>query len=453
MRLSPLLTIGVAVIAVVVIGIGAALVIQPPRALLTDVRVQPETISPNGDGIDDATRISYTLNRNADLTVQFRNNDTGQVFTFRENDPRGAERYQVLFSGIVRGYTTQADPPDSGDILTRLIPDGAYTWTIAAKTDAGETAQATGALTVRGGDTGLPLIQGFSVSPQVFTPNQDGIADRVTVNAYLSKKSDLFIYLLDAAGKRYDLPERIELRDPGDPGAHLFDYDGGLDQNVQPPPNGDYTLIAETQDAPGQRVRQSRKLEIRDGGLPQVEIQPQTTGAQVFWASVKPTDAPVPEPQGVLSREARVVMPQGDLLTFRLTISNYGLTPLRTLAPWPGTVYKWDELYTGKIDPVISRSGVWFVGIQCDTSETSFPYRWAIGTPEQLSRVNDDTGQSLYYLLPGQRATVWGAVQMSKLVRSRNPTECYAALIHEDKEIPPLQSRVGPIKVELIPTP
>jgi hypothetical protein len=102
---------------------------------------------------------------------------------------------------------------------------------------------------------------------------------------------------------------------------------------------------------------------------------------------------------------------------------------------------------------VISRSGVWFVGIQCDTSETSFPYRWAIGTPEQLSRVNDDTGQSLYYLLPGQRATVWGAVQMSKLVRSRNPTECYAALIHEDKEIPPLQSRVGPIKVELIPTP
>lgn len=453
MRLSPLVTIIVAVITVVIIGVVATLMIQPPRPLLANVRFQPEVITPNGDGSDDATQISYTLNRNADLTIQFRNNDSGQIYTFRNADPRGIGSYQVLFSGIVKGYTLQDDKPENGEILTRLIPNGAYTWSLAAVTASGEKMETTGTLTVRNGDTALPLIQGFSVSPQVFTPNQDGIDDRVAINAFLPKKSALSVYLLSADNVRYDLPERIELRNQGDPGAHIFDYDGGLDNHIDPPPNGEYTLVAEAEDAPGQRIRQTRKLTIRDGGLPQVEIQPQTSGAQVYWTSVKPTNAPVTQPQGVMSTEARVVMPQNDLLVFRLIVSNYGKTPLRTLAPWPGTVYKWNELYAGKIDPVISRSGVWFVGVQCETSETSFPYRWAIGSPDQLTRQTDSEGQTFYYLLPGQRATVWGAIEMSKLVKSRNPAECYAALIHEDKEIPPLQSRVGPIKVELIPAP
>jgi hypothetical protein len=453
MRLSPLLTILVAVIAVVVIGVGAALILQPPRALLTSVRFAPDIITPNGDGVDDATQISYTLNRNAKLTIQFKNDETGRVFNFRNADPRGSGSYQVLFSGIVNGYTLPDDAPNGGDIQTRLIPNGIYTWLVAAETDTGEKLDVSGKLTIKNADTALPLIQGFSVSPQVFTPNQDGIDDRVAVNAFLPKKADLSIYLLDASGTRYDLPERIETRDPGDPGAHVFDYDGGLDNNVEPPPNGDYTLVAEAQDVTGQRVRQTRKLTIRDGGLPQVEIQPQTSGAQVFWTSIAPTTAPIAQPQGVMSTEARLTMIQNDWLVFRLTVSNYGNTPLRTLAPWPGTAYKWNEIYSGKLDPLISRSGVWFVGVQCDISESSFPYRWAIGTPEQLTKQTDSEGQAFYYLMPGQRATVWGAIEMSKLVKSRNPTECFAALIHEDKEIPPLQSHVGPIKVELAPAP
>ena len=46
---------------------------------------------------------------------------------------------------------------------------------------------------------------------------------------------------------------------------------------------------------------------------------------------------------------------------------------------------------------------------------------------------------------------IWGAIRMTKLIKSRNPQECWAALIHEGVIIPPLQSHVGPIKVTLNP--
>jgi hypothetical protein len=455
MKLSPLLTLLTALLVMIILGGAAAFALQPPRPLLDAVSFTPSTISPNADGRDDATRITYTLNRNAELTIRLKN-EAGEEYFFRKQEIRSAQTYQMLFSGIVIGYTRPGESfdPDT-QLITRLIPNGKYTVTVSARTATGESEQVTTLLTVQESDSALPLIQGFSVSPTIFTPNQDGIADRVAVNAYLPKKADLAVYLTDSAGIRYDLPERIELRDPGDPGAHFFDYDGGVDNKVKPPPNGDYTLIAETQDDVGQRLRRRTQLTVRDGGLPQVEIQPQVTGAQVFYEPRPYATTLIPEPKvdTVMSTQARITVKQGDLLTFRLIVHNYGNTPVRTLAPWPGTPYQWTDLYTGKLDPQVSRSGVWFVGLQCETSETSFPYRWAVGSPETLTKVTDSDGQTFYYLMPGQRAVVWGAVQMSKLVKSRNPQECYAALIHEDKEIPPMQSRVGPIKVELIPVP
>jgi hypothetical protein len=461
MRLSVPATVIAAVVAFLILGAGAMLLLQPPRSLLTDVTVRPAVISPNGDGVDDAAKVTYTLNRNARVSMTFTHNQTKDVYTFRSGESRGADKYEVLFGGLVPGFRLASDSTDaaSGEILTRLIPNGAYSWTVSATTDSGETASISGPLIVSSADDALPVIQAFTVSPTVFTPNQDGIDDRVAVNAYLPKKADLSVYLLATDGTRYDLPERVELRDAGAPGAHFFDYDGGVDLLIKPPPNGAYRLIAETQDVSGQRFRRESKLTIADGGQPQVEIQPQATGAQVFWAALPaatldvPTRLiPEPLPTNVTSLQARITLPQNDLLVFRLVVHNYGDTPIRTLAPWPGTIYRWQDYYAGKVDPVVSRSGVWFVGLNCDTSETNLPYRWAIGAPDQLTKVTR-ADETYYYLMPGQRATVWGAIQMSKLVRSRNPQECFAALIHEDIEIPPLQSRVGPIAVELSPSP
>lgn len=62
-----------------------------------------------------------------------------------------------------------------------------YTWKITATTDDGESVTQTGALTVENADTSLPEITGFSVYPKEFSPNQDGIDDRVTINLFLHK--------------------------------------------------------------------------------------------------------------------------------------------------------------------------------------------------------------------------------------------------------------------------
>lgn len=452
MRLSPLFTLLAALVAVVIIGATAARFLQPPRPLLADAGLSLNQISPNGDGQEDATRIQYTLNRNARVTISFRRNISGTEYIFRKDELRAADSYQVLFSGVVNGYTLPNEQI-GGAIEARLLPNDLYVWTISAIAEDGESAQTSGNLIVNDADTELPLIRDFSVSPAIFTPNQDGVDDRVTANVYLSKKATLTVYLQDAKGTRYYVPERVEMRQPGEPGAHVFDYDGGVDNDVTPPPDGDYTLVAVAEDIEGQRVRRTSQITLKDGGLPQVEIQAQTSGSTVTYGTQPYTTGSVQPPAGVTSTQAKLQLNQNDLLTFRLTVYNYGKTPLRTMGPWPGQVYGWDQLAAKYTDPTISKSGIWRVGLTCETSETDFPWRWAIGAPDKLHKVVDDKGQTFYYLNPGESATVWGAVQMSYLVKSRNPQDCWAALIHEDVIIPPAQSHVGPIKVELIPAP
>src|SRR5258707_8304426 len=92
MRLSPLITALAALIAlVIVVGVGARF-IRPNRPLLADVGLSLAKITPNGDGIDDATTISYTVSRNAKVTIAFTDKSSGaavgQRFVFRNAEER-----------------------------------------------------------------------------------------------------------------------------------------------------------------------------------------------------------------------------------------------------------------------------------------------------------------------------------------------------------------------------
>ncbi len=457
MRLSPLITVLVALAAFVVVGAAGARLVQPDRPLLADTSFSLSRITPNADGSEDATVVRYTLNRNARVTIAFNDKATRQRFLFRDAEPRVIGSYQVLFSGIVDGYTLPGEDP-GGAIEARLMPNGEYTWTIEAVPEDGATATASGDLTIGDADSVLPTIQNFDVSPQLFTPNQDGIDDRVKINIFLPKAARLTVYLEDKEGRRYYVSERIEGRDPGEEGAHIYDYDGGVDNNTPPPPDGQYTLVAISEDLEGQRIRRTSTLTLADGGLPNAEIVAQSTGGALTWITVPYKDAhftdsktagePVAMPPGVTPVQATITMPQDDLLIFRLTVSNYGSTPIRTIGPWPGVVYQYDQTFAAmNSDPV---SGAWRVGLACERSESNLPWRWAIGSPDQLTKVDRD-GETFWYLMPGKQAVVWGAVRMTRLIKTRNPQECWAALIHEDVAIPEHQSHVGAIKVELTP--
>lgn len=444
----------------VVVGIGL-LVIEPPRPLLVSAGFILDAISPNADGLDDVTQFDYEISRSARVSLTFEGAD-GLVYVFRDEEPRADGTYSVLFSGVVDGYTLPGDEVQ-GEVLRRLMPDGEYTWRLrVVPQDGGEPAETTGSLTLSGGSTTLPEMVEFTVAPDVFTPNQDGVDDRVMINIYLTKEAELDVFLVDNQGRRLPLARREEGREEGEPGRHTYDYEGGVDIGADPPPDGTYSVVAISRDPEGQEIQRMTELTIRDGGKPRAEIVGQPVGATVvfdvyewddrFYSDEDALgDAILPPDDPSATNLLPVTMRVGDMLVFKLTVWNYGPAPIRTSGPPPGTVYEQTQLAAtlGEYE----QSGVWRVGIQCETSSEPYPWRWAIGTDDDLLTVEDPaTGNTYYYLPPGGRAVVWGGIRMTERIEAQNPQGCWAGLIHEDVEISIQNSNVGRREIELAET-
>ena len=444
--------------ALVLTSIAAYVILQPSGDLLTDASIDAAQISPNADGVDDITTLHYTLTQPATVNVYFEN-PAGDRYYFRQDARRSTGTYSVLFSGVVDGYTLPNEEIP-GDIERRLIPNGQYTWVITATDDDGETVEQSGALEIANADVALPVMTIFEINPAVFTPNQDGITDRVNVNVYLEKPAQLTVYLEDDAGLRYYMPEYEEGREPGDMGLHVFDYDGGVDQNIEPPADGEYIVHAIAQDDEGQRIARTGQLELRDGGLPQTEIIAQTTGTTVlfehrpydtaYYSDQHTTGKLITKPEGIASDLEAITLLQGDLLVFKLTVNNYGDTPIRTAGPFPGTVYDYDQVASAM--GAYEESGAFRIGIKCNSSLSDFPYRWALAPEDELEAVYDPaTDRTYYYMQPGQRAEVWGAIRMTRIIQAANPQDCWAGLIHEDVQVVTGQSVVGLREIEVVP--
>ncbi|MCB9438521.1 MAG: hypothetical protein H6673_16235 [Anaerolineales bacterium] len=455
--MSKALLVAGMVIALVLVGVVGVVILRPPQALIRDAGFSVDIITPNADGEDDIAVFSYDLARNAKVSLSFERED-GSIYVFRTNEQRsGPQHYSVNFSGVVDGFSLPDDGDLQANIERRLIPDGRYTWTFVAENED-ERETETGTLVIMGGDTQLPLINAFDLSSDYFTPNQDGVRDRVTISIYLAKEADLQVYLQDAEGVKYFVSE-VELgRNPGEAGNHQFDYDGGVDDGFEPPADGDYTLYAVAQDAVGQRVVRTATFAIQDGGLPQAEIATQVVGSLVCF-SVLPWDeryASTRELQGDIidipesncADQTKLVMEQGDLLAFRLTVLNYGDTPIRTAGPFPGAVYSFEQLYNSLGE--LQKPGTFRVGVHCDTVITDHPWRWGIASPDELVEVFDpQLDDTFYYLEPDEGAVVWGAIRMTEIYDEQNPQNCYASLIHEGVRI--VQRAVGSRSVEILP--
>ncbi len=458
MRIPIGLTLIAALVALVVVVIIGQQVIAPARPLITDAGFAPDTITPNADGDSDVTILSYGLSRNAHVTVTF-TNTAGQTYSFRQNEARIPDHYEVAFSGVVDGFTLPGEAFGEQKIERRLIPDGTYTWKLVATDDSGAIDQRTGTLIVKNGDDTLPQITDFTAYPTVFTPNQDGIADRTSINAFLTKDATLTAYLVGSDGTDYYLSERQEDNLTGKAGRHLFDYDGGVDNNVDPPPDGAYQIIATAQDAEGQVVERSSALTIQEGGKPYAQIVPQPIGVTVVFATM-PWDNkylttrdhsgalvdPPNDPESLAMTTLSLNV--GDMLVFKLTVDNYGKVPIRTTGPAPGTVYQWDQRASTLGLP--DEAGAWRVGIDCTTAMSDYPWRWALGDHKSLqSQVDPVSGNTYYYLPAGATAVVWGAVRMTNL-EAYNPQDCWAGLIHEQVSIDPVNQNVGARSVELV---
>jgi hypothetical protein len=203
----------------------------------------------------------------------------------------------------------------------------------------------------------------------------------------------------------------------GEPGWHIFDYEGGVDNNATPPADGTYPVIAIVEDAEGQRVRAEDELTIQFGGVPRAEIVPPATGDTVSYNAT--------------------AVALCETIWITLTVQNYGTTPIRTSGPEPGTLYDSDWNYNTL--GWHTESGAWRVAVGYENEITNYPYRWAVGEVNDLEKIGDH-----YYLMPGERAVVSGGIRVVGPFGERNPQPLWAGLIHEDVEISQFNNRVDP---------
>jgi hypothetical protein len=379
------------------------------------VRLDPDAISPFAGSPNVATTIRYTLGQPADISIYLLDAQ-GRRYDFRKGQPRAAGSYDALFGGAVND---------------RVLPDGKYTIVVEARGAAGQIAQAEKTLTITQADSTPPEFLNFTVFPDRFTPNQDGIADRVTIRYYLTKPARVDVYLSDGK-KRYEVAEKRTTICVKDDqfcvGPHEYDYDGGIDLLATPPPDGTYDVIAEAVDAIGNRTRVTKKLTIAEGGIPRATI----TNSGVDWA---PRTVPT-----LKIEQGPILVPIGETLTFTVTVQNIGPVPVRTKGPEPGTIYTTSENFNTKKE--YEEPGVWRVGMDYEGNSVGrpYPFRWRLGSSRELQRVVAD-GKEYLYLMPGQRVTVSGTVRITDKPPRIN-TYFWVGLIQEDVRI--VEDRVEP---------
>ncbi len=407
---------GLVALLVVIAGVAATWrLVRGDDSLLRNVRFSAPRITPNADGDTDALLIEYELSRNALVSIVFVD-DAGTQYTFRWDEPRGAGEYSVFFSGVVDGYRLP-DEAVQGVIINRLLQDGRYRWSVLAVDERGVAEAVSGDLEIAAADTALPEMRGFELDRPVFSPNRDGIDDRVQIQFVLQKEAEVRVFLVDENGRELPIGELERDVLPGAPGRHVYDYEGGVDNGETPPPDGVYPVVAVAQDAEGQRVRVEETLTIRFGGVPRADIVAPATGQQVQFSAT--------------------AVALCDTLSFTLTVENYGETPIRTTGPAPGTVYDSDWNYNTL--GWFTESGAWRVAIGYENELANYPYRWAVGAASDLEAIDGHL-----YLMPGARAVITGGIRITGALGERNPQPVWAGLIHEDVEISQFNNRVDP---------
>lgn len=388
--------------------------------LLHDVVVSPDHITPNADGDTDATSISYSLSRSADVSIYFEN-EAGQRFYFRKERRRSPGDYNVLWGGVVDDPEVIETEAGTEEILSRVLPDGSYRWTIEAIADDGKTETKSGTITLQDGDTEVPELHNFAVVPRVFRPNQDGLRDDwVSISYYLTKDVDTVqVYLLDPKkpGVKYPIAESPSVVEPDEKGYHEYRYEGGVDLNAEPPPDGTYQIVGEARDLAGNASRVISQITIEEGGKPRADV----AQGEIDW-------------QGEMDRVVSLKL--GDKLCFQAVVRNEGTVPIRTTGPWPGETYKFSQNFntlavqSDQDWVTVKEAGAWRFGIMYEAAGMDFPFRWAVGRPQDLEKRVIE-GQEQWYLMPGKAGQVSGCIVFDE-VPPLTSDLWWGGLIHRD---------------------
>lgn len=354
-------------------------------ALLTQASLSGETLSPNGDGVDDWVDIDYQLSREATLTVSLVDGQ-GNEYLLRRQVPRAAGSYQARFDG------TYAPDPDHID--RRVVSSGRYRVKVVAEDSQGHGEARELAVNIIGADTAPPFVKDVACLPCAISPNGDARDDEAIVSYRVTKESAVTLFITDAKGEK----NILEAANPKRAALYSHRWNGTAAGDLLP--DGAYTIHIQAQDKAGNITEATTTLTLESGGSPRLEI------VEVrFW----PPSVPV---EGVLNVEIRA--------------KNTGTSTLRTMGPPPGTAYTTDMNFNSfrrSDDPgapplYFEQAGYWRVGVDFSTSGRPFPLRWGLGRD----------------LAPGEEAVITGTVQV--LVRETREVNFWAGVIQEGVGFP-----------------
>jgi N-acetylmuramoyl-L-alanine amidase len=188
---------------------------EAPLAV-TGVATDPETVSPNADGVADQATLTYTLTAPANVAITVRDAAGATVATLPKSWRRAAEHAVRL----------DAAP----------WPDGVYTVEIAATATGGRQTVATTTIAVS------RTLGAVVATRKAFSPNLDGRADRITFTFRLAAPAEIRLRILKD-GKWVATPYQGPLA----PGARKVEWDGT--KRVGRLLDGDYEAVLEATDA------------------------------------------------------------------------------------------------------------------------------------------------------------------------------------------------------------
>lgn len=159
--------------------------VQPaavPVTILKSGYASPNPFTPDGDGVQDATAISFLLAQNAKVSVDILNY-RGVVRNLLADELKDEGLQQPVWTGT----------NNHGQVL----PRGTYKFIVRAVTDSGATQDRTGTVTLS-----IPLLQVTTpwVSTNPFSPNGDGASDTTAFVYHLNRPAQVTIEVLNWLG-------------------------------------------------------------------------------------------------------------------------------------------------------------------------------------------------------------------------------------------------------------
>lgn len=224
--------------------------------------VEGGVVSPNGDGIDDTTRLTYTVSRPCQARVAIADTAGKVLRVVRGWTHVAAGAHHVSWDGKLpngAGFSPAAD--------------GTYTVKVFVKDAAGNTTQASGTVKVNS-TIGFP-----AAVPRYFSPNGDGRLDTTSLTFRLERPAHVTVEVASKAG--------LVLRTfslgllPSGPARVAWD---GLDSVARPVPSGSYTFTATAVNALG-TIAVSGPVVI-DDFVPQVAVPASATVAHGHLARI-----------------------------------------------------------------------------------------------------------------------------------------------------------------------